>query len=414
MFWKKLHLGRDFSVISITEKWVRGLNFHRKSKVWHLTQFYSEAVTSDGVESACRKVWKNLGKSEFTAVTGKINGAAFFRFQSSRMESSSQMGAVEFELPRQLLKVPEKRVIQFCESGKISGDPNGIWINAAVFPRREVNLFTGILQKAGVQADEFIHPMLAIDEDCDTLYLPEIDPDFGYAGESWMPFPSGEELDRNMGMWREKFRKCFIMPSEADFSVDDYTLALLAAKLIVSGKLHNSPESFRVFPDTIRPVRFRGHLAVTVILSVLLLAALGWRFMLTYGVDIREYRKVTSEISRLKKKNAEMKRSIKRNSKELKEMTRLVAMSIGEADAVAEFALLSETLPNDVLVSSIRWNETDIDVVMLCENSQLDLPALIQPLKYWKVGSLQQRQTGDSAVATINLKLVPFDARGVK
>ena len=163
-----------------------------------------------------------------------------------------------------------------------------------------------------------------------------------------------------------------------------------------------------------RPVRFRSHIITSVILVIALIASLVWRFTLTYGQSISEYRRITAETKRLKQRTTELKRSVKRNSKELKEMTRLVSMAVGEPDAVAEFALLSDTLPKDVLVSSIRWNETDIDVVMQCENSQLDLPALIMPLKYWKVGSLQQRQTGDSAVATINLKLIPYDAKVLK
>ena len=91
-------------------------------------------------------------------------------------------------------------------------------------------------------------------------------------------------------------------------------------------------------------------------------------------------------------------------------MNRLVAMNVGEAEAVSEFALISEMLPKEVLVSSIRWNETDIDIVVQCEDSNFDFDALFRSLKLWKV-TQQQRQNPGSAVATITLKLTPYDAR---
>ena len=69
--------------------------------------------------------------------------------------------------------------------------------------------------------------------------------------------------------------------------------------------------------------------------------------------------------------------------------------------------MLCNALPGNVLVASVRWSESSVDMVLQSEDAKLDLPRIINPLGYWKIGQLQQRQTGDSAVATINLKLVP-------
>ena len=109
-----------------------------------------------------------------------------------------------------------------------------------------------------------------------------------------------------------------------------------------------------------------------------------------------------------------MKLASKRSSKELKEMVRVVGTSVGEAEALGELALISEILPSDVMVSSIRWSDMDIDMVLQCENDRLDMAALIQPLRRWKIVQLQQRQNGDSAVATITVKLAPLDKEGSK
>lgn len=410
----KLHFGRCFTVISAEESVIRGGRFQRKGKVWRLTSFVTENIEQDNPAAAWKKVARALGKSEYSAVTGKIPGAAFFRFISADMDSRAQRGAVEFELSRQLLKVPEKYSLQFSPSGKIEGEADAVRVNAVVLPENPLNKFAAVMRKAGVFADEYIHPLMALDEEANTVYLPELDPDFGYVKDSWMPMPSEEICTENTEFWRQHLRKIFVLPRKEEFNARDYILMLLAAKVIMVGTLREAPDAFRVLPDAVRPVRFRSHIITSVILVIALVASLVWRFSITYGQSITEYRQITAETKRLKQRTTELKRSVKRNSKELKEMTRLVSMAVGEADAVAEFALLSETLPKDVLVSSIRWNETDIDIVMQCENSQLDLPALIMPLKYWKVGSLQQRQTGDSAVATINLKLIPYDAKVLK
>ena len=414
VFWKKLHFGRDFSVISVGADAVRGGRFHRKGRSWQMTVCAVEKSDGENPGGAWKKVARAVGLSEFCAITGNVPGASFFRFKSVEMDSGAQRGAVEFELPRHLLKVPEKYRCQFCDSGKVSGGEGGEWINVAVFPEKALDDFAGEMRRNGVLADEFIHPLMVLDEKLSTLILPEVDPEFCYAGTSWMPIPDGDAVSANGEAWDRRFRMRFSLPGNGDFPIREFRPVLLIADLVSRGKLHCAPDAFRVLPDFARPVRFRRHLIVGALLLALLAMTLVWRFVLTYGSDIGEYRDIVSETKQLKSKTTELKGSVKRNSKELKEMTRLVSMNVGEPDAVAEFALLSETLPGNVLVSSIRWNETDIDVVMQCENDKLDIPALIQPLKYWKVGSLQQRQTGDSAVATITLKLVPYDGKVTK
>ena len=414
MFLRKLHQWREFSVISFDGAAVRGGRFHRKGRSWKMTLFAVEPFDGKNPAAAWKKVQRAVGLSEFCVVTGALRGAAFFRFKSAEMESRAQRGAVEFELPRHLLKVPEHFRCQFCRSGKVPGEEGEVWINVAVLPEKSVGELTVVMRRGGVLADEFIHPLMALDEESDTLILPEIDEGFCYSGESWMPLPDEAACRRNDEAWAERFRSAFVLPDSPDFSIADFKLVLLAAKVVVGGEVNRAPDAFRVLPDAAKPVRFRRHLIVSALLVVLLIAAGIWRFMLVYGGDIEEYRRIVAETKQLKSKSVELKRSVKRNAKEQKEMARLVGMSVGEPDAVAEFALLSETLPSNVLVSSVRWNETDIDMVLQCENDKLDIPSLIQPLRYWKVGSQQQRQTGDSAVATITLKLIPYDAKVTK
>ncbi|MBE6389487.1 MAG: hypothetical protein E7043_04865 [Lentisphaerae bacterium] len=412
MFWRKLHISRSFSVIAADAEYIRGGRFQRKGRAWKLVEFAEEKIEEQNPRNAWKKAARCAGLAEFRAVTGNIANSTFFRFPSVKMDAAAQRGAVEFELPRNMLKIPNDHCCQFCVSGK-SGEFDGVMVNVAVFSGKAVNSFASQLSDAGVTADEFIHPFMAIDEKNDSLMLPEIEPDFAYIKDGWMPVSDAVNENVSVENWEKRLRKRFILPEDRSFVFRNYLMLLLAAEVIVSSKMRDCPESFRVLPDNVRPVRFRGHLIVTGILIFLLLASLVWRFALTYGSDVKEYRKITAENKALKNKTAELKKTIKRNSKELKEMTRLVAMNVGETEAISEFALFSETLPANILVSSIRWNETDIDAVVQCEDSNFDFDALFRPLKYWKV-TQQQRQNPGSAVATITLKLTPYDAKDEK
>lgn len=95
-------------------------------------------------------------------------------------------------------------------------------------------------------------------------------------------------------------------------------------------------------------------------------------------------------------------------------MERVIATASGDPDVIVKLAMLSNALPGNVLVSYIRWSDSGVDMALQCEDSKIDLPGIINPLKLWKIGQLQQRQTGGSAVATISLKLVPLTNREVK
>ena len=79
-------------------------------------------------------------------------------------------------------------------------------------------------------------------------------------------------------------------------------------------------------------------------------------------------------------------------------------------DVLETFALISKILPRTVMVSSLRWSDSGIDLVMQSEEGNLDVPAILRPLAAWKIGQLQQRQSGDRAVTAVTVKLIPADS----
>ena len=88
-------------------------------------------------------------------------------------------------------------------------------------------------------------------------------------------------------------------------------------------------------------------------------------------------------------------------------MARVVEISAGESDVIGKLAAFSRLLPENVLVSNIRWSDSGVDLQLQSENANINLPELLKPLNFWKIGNLQQRQMWGSDVTSINLRLVP-------
>lgn len=407
--WQSISLGRDFTVIFAADHLVRGGRFVRHGKTWRMTVSASETVDPEHVDAAWREVMRKVGSADYCAVTGRIDGTLFFRFSSTELPYAAQRGAVEFELPRRVLRMPSDAAVQFAADTDKTAEGT-VGVNVAVIPRAGVEALVGKFEQAGCRIDEYIHPFLAVSAAMPEVMLPEIEPEFYFSGEKWNPMPDGKQASGIVERMKAELCGTFEFPPDVDFDAEGILPLLMAAKIIADGRVHRSPEAFRVLPERVRPVRFRQHIIVSVLLIVLLIAGSVWYFFRTYGGDIRESRALGAELRKLKKETAAMKSSLKRSARELKEMGRVVEMNPGKYDAVRELGLISEILPSNVMVSSMRWGESDIDMVLQCENDKLDVTALIQPLRRWRIAQLQQRQSGDSAVATINLKLAPMEA----
>ena len=219
--WQRINLGRDFAVIAIADDVVRGVRFHHKGKAWQLSSSASAAVGGDAPE-ALSEVCRQLGSADFCVVTGRVPGALFFRFPSTELPVSAQRGAVEFELPRHLLRLPEKYDLQFASDVKASPD-GSVGVNVAVLPAAEVKHIVRQLERAQCRADEFIYPFLAFTPEFETLRLPEVEKDFFFSGNMWNPV-SGEAAVSG-GKSVEFVKNFFVLPD--DFPAADYLTVLL-------------------------------------------------------------------------------------------------------------------------------------------------------------------------------------------
>ena len=385
---------------------VRGARFERTDKQWKLVCCSSSAIDRENPASAWKSVLKTIERRDtLLLLTGTLPDGVFFQFNSVELSSREQRGAVELELSRHLMQVPDDRVFQFAAG--TPGEDLRVPVGVYIFDSKALNGITARMSQCSCRADGFVYPFLALEPGDPELFLPEIESHFAFANGSWHPVDnSGKD---KILLWKELLSKLVKLPQDGENGFDFNAMLpiLIIARMVINGKFLRSRTALAVLPEKLRPVRFRGHIIITILLLLLIGLNGLWHLSRTWGADYRKYRALQSENRKLKRDIDSARRSSKRLLKEQKEMERVIAAGTGDPDVIAKFALLCNALPGNVLVSNLRWSENSVDMTLQCEDAKLDLPRIINPLGYWKIGQLQQRQGGDSAVATINLKLVP-------
>ena len=210
--------------------------------------------------------------------------------------------------------------------------------------------------------------------------------------------------------WQRIMNGAFVLPE--NFDVAKFLSVLLVARLECSGSSVKERPSLRILPDQSRPLRYRTHIQLGVILLVLLVLNLLWAAYLNFGGEYREARDIASEVDSCRRKITSINSRLKRNQKASRDMERVVAISAGESDIIGKLAAFSRLLPENVLVSSMRWSDSGVDLQLQSENANINLPELLKPLNFWKIGNLQQRQMWGSDVTSITLRLVPNTDEG--
>ncbi len=392
---------REFAVLAFDAVSVRGCLFRRRKAQYAIERAASVTIDANDPAQAWKQMLRQLGRGRECPLylTGALNGGIFFRFASIELSPKARREALGFELPQRLPVVPDDCHFQFFAN---DADAEGnVPVNVYAIPGVSLELPAAMLTQAGGKADEFLYPLLAIREGDPAMDLPRIDPDFGFADGEWRQSPKNP----NSEAWAAIFRSEFQFPAEGNFRSEEFMECLLAARLIVTPTFRQQEKALALLPSTLRPRRFRNQLRITALLVALLalnylwMAAGGWRS------NYSEYSQLADERDRLKTENTQLNSRLKAQEKEQRELSRVVNLRAGEPDVLAKLAALTAILPSNVLVSSLRWSESSLDLMLQSEAENLDLPALLRRLPYWKVSQLQQRRMGDT-VTMITLKLV--------
>lgn len=395
----------EYTILTISDSAVSLARFRKTGSKYRIAAYSAKGIIDGDKGKTLREVLKDAGGVRGCVIlSGSMPDGNFFRCPPIDLPGiREQRQALEFELNKEILHVPEDPVIQYTSSG--APDSDAAW-NVYCFPRNAFLSVAAILQSCRLKADEFIYPLLGVREADEDVPCPALESKYVYSGGQWRSAPeSAFELS---AFWRDEFEKLFIFP-EKDFSAADYMESLLIMRLIMTHDFRKTERSVRVLPARFRPKRLRLHATLSVILFLILLGVNLKDYAVSRMKVSKEYKSLQLERNNYRRKNKTLKSSLKKRDKEMRDLQRILALKPGISDLPGCFAELSEVIPPNVMVSSLRFSETTVDLVLQTEAENVNLPQVLKRLSYWKIAQLNQRNL-NGTVNMITLKLQRTEA----
>ena len=395
-----------FAVVFCSPEIFRGAVFARRNSKWTLIRSGEISSGFDIPGDRFKALLKEIGYSSDTDLflTGDLAESCSFTWESVPLPPREQHNAVEMELSGALPGNMDEPVFQFTESP--AADEDAVNVHVYAFPASSMDQIAAMLNRANFKADEFVSPRICLNSHDAPAHFDLINSDYFFHKGVWKKCAGREKVLENAAQeWRKVMASIFVLPE--NFDVNKFLSVLLVARLECTDKSIKERTSLKVLPEQSRPLRYRTQIQLAAILLVLLVANLLWAAYLNYGGEYREARELASQIDDCRRKITSINSRLKRNQKASRDMARVVEITAGESDVIGKLAALSERLPENVLVSSMRWSDSGVDLQLQSENANINLPELLKPLNFWKIGNLQQRQMWGSDVTSINLRLVP-------
>ena len=343
------------------------------------------------------------GRDQILLIAPSTPGAVFFKMKTATMNKKELASALEFEVPQHILRqgVPIQTEFVSVPCGEDQLELS-VWST----PAAELEPLFQALTELKWKADAILSPYLALTASSSgdvAAYFPEFDPEFFWQGDAFHPVDSTQQPD-NAPLLAE-IREHFHFQQEADIAATkDYLPALLLGKFAMQPDFNGKHQYLEIVPRPLKPQRLRSQLRLALILgSAFVLCYLGNSFDSIRNYN-REYNQLKREAASLKTKTTTLQRRMNARNKELKEMTRILDMNLEQRDLIPRLGQLSEALPDNVLVTNLRVNETSIDVTMNTAQENLDLAESLRKISGFKVGTLQNRKVSDT-LTTITLKL---------
>ena len=323
-------------------------------------------------------------------------------FETSLPYASTEImrEALRFEVPRNLLSVPEDFRLQFVPVSPV-GENGMVRVRCAVFPESSLHKMCNQIAPLRNKPDVMINPLLTLPNellgsaDVELPFMPE---GFCWKNGSWQLAGSGDKntrLDKVLaehcaGEWSAEYRTAVMAALYAARS-------LFVRNSILSGVV--------VLPSFLRPARFRTQLRVMALLVVLLIGVNAFRYAGSFMAGFREHSRLTAQVNNLRSKVQDLRKKVKAGEKQLKEMQRTAELKLGSRECLGYLGYLSEKLPDDVLLANFRWNEGNIDMNLQTMSTEIDLVSFFNRLPGFKVLSASQRTNPGNNFTNANVKL---------
>ena len=323
-------------------------------------------------------------------------------FETTLPHASNEImrDALRFEVPRQLLSVPDEFRLQFVPVSPV--DDNGmVKVRCAVFPDSSLHKMCNQIAPLRNKPDVMINPLLTLPDELPVnaaVELPFMAEGFCWKNGSWQISGNAEcntELDNAIkahcsGEWQTEYRTALMAALYCGKK-------LFVRNSILSGVV--------VLPSFLRPARYRTQLRVMALLAVLLIGVNAFRYAGDFMTSFREHSRLTAQVNNLRSKVQELRKKVKTGEKQLKEMQRTAELKIGSRECLGYLGYLSEKLPDDVLLANFRWNEGNIDMTLQTMSTEIDLVSFFNRLPGFKVLSASQRSNPGNNFTNANVKL---------
>lgn len=398
---------QEFAVLLFSPGRIRGCWFRRSRGRLVLKNYISSPADAENPAADWKKIRKELGFGSdcILFLAGNIgNAGVFYRTTAPNLPQKAMKEALTFELPSQLPREVTDEEIQFLPAGKLPGDTECA-VNVYAFPQADLDKITAWISQSFKKVDHLLYPLLPLRLDDPPAYLPEIEPDFFFADGQW--HDKNRWDDSFYELWEKKFREIFTLPEPEKFPVREYLGCLLIARLAGSPDFSAYRTGIGILPRKFRPGRLRNQLKLLALLLALLAGGLIWEHGGNLIRASQEQGRLQAERANLDHQVRKLRSQLKAGEKEQKELTRVLNQKPGENNIIGRLADLSGILPNNVMVQSLRWTDSSVDLTLRSEAENLNLPQLFKPLTYWKIAQLQERRRNNDVTRNITLKLIP-------
>ncbi len=403
---------REFGVLYLAPSRVLGAVFGFRDRRWELQRWAKAEVAPDDPSAAARQVCRDMGcpRAMRLLLCGALEEGILLSFDSVDLPAKERRNAIEMELPRLVPAIPDPHQLQFADLPGAGAD-GGCRVNAYLVPETSVKHLVRYVNQMERKADGFCHPLLGVSPTDAAVWIPDLEPDFCFIHGRWCPKQGHEQkIEDGLQFWNAEFSRCFLLPAR-EFPAEEFLPVLLTARLAVSPRFRQLRNGLNILPDSIRQVRYRGSLRIMALLVGLLILVKLISSIAIWCENYREFTQLNDQISDLKYKIAENQRKTRRNSKDRKERNRIASMPLGEHDVLGKMYDITKVLPSNVRVINMRWSEDGLDLMLNSETENINIPAVLEPLRYWKVGQVHQRQGFNSSAITFVVKLESAEKR---
>lgn len=388
---------------------IRGVRLKRKGPRFRILSYASAELDAADPAEAFRCVLREISyrTDAYLVITGTLAGSSFFRTDGMPMTAKDRRSALEFDLSRHILSLPEGAQFQFS-SVPDDENPDRVFVNVCVFGREGMDKLAALLTQSHARADEFISPLLCVVPGDGALYLPDLEKDCIFKDGQWH-FTKNTSV--NTGIL-ESISKFVAIPSDdAEFRFDEFLSCFLVLRFLISKSFTENLPGVRVMSQKLRPSRYKFHLLITILL-ILFIA--GLYFFDAVGIRITRYREsneLKNELANYKRKTSILQSDYKKSEKDRKETERVLKMNPGMTGVLDVMENLTTLLPKDVMATYLRFGDNTIDLTLQTESENPNLQQTLRSMSGWKVNQYNQRRTNDT-VTVITIRLVRDDSEG--